>query len=862
MFVVRLQEKGGHEIAFVTLIKSINPRTLGKVFTLDATGEVNKEAAAQLLEAQAMTMEISTSADMVQLLRFAADREDSALILGQFQGSAVGEKFTILSERRLAKLLNIGREPVPGGVVEIEGGKYAARVKRGIIPSEWILVDADNPIGMPKEQTSWDIQTRLEYLEPIIPGISACERIEMRSSSARVHEEDEHPGKASHAFIRVSNSEKVERLREHLKVEMQLSRLCFDSPRKDRATGDIIGYEARAVIDLAVWVTGRVVFTAKSVVKAPGYYVADAGIRIENKDAGVLDVSWVKLPNETRLSKLRELTGRSIGYSNDGGLKITDKGSLTLATPIEIKSIVRPLGYVIRDMKPGEKVRCETPFRASNSEAAFIRLTESRMPFLYDAGTCTTYYLSFSEVMKLDEMTINKPPVLFANYNGGAIPPLNSNSAAAVSVVQSTLAKPNYVDLIADPAALVKQKDRPLPNIANISRLIACSAEWDGIFAYNEFTDEFMLMRPVLGTKTPLVSFKPRQLKDSDFIHVQAWLQRNGFALISKPIVIDAVLSVAEQNVISPVRNHLEDIEQEVGWSPETHEKRLHLLCEMYFGAVANQKAPGSHPDYLKEVGRRFMVAAVARAIEPGCKVDSMLVLEGVQGAGKSTAIRILAGDEWFSDSLPNVGTKDASDHLRGKWFVEIGELAAMGKAEIEANKAFISRQEERYRRPYDRSETKYKRRCVFVGTTNQDMYLRDETGNRRFWPVHVGKVDLAALKRDRELLWAEAIYWYRKGKPWHMTRNVIGLAEAAQLSRVSEDIWQADLARHLEGVHEVSLQDAANKLCLDRSKISRADQNRLSACLKAIGFVPHGKFSRGKNRNAVRYVHAAKEGV
>ncbi len=847
-------------MAFVTLIKSINPRTLGKVFTLDAKGEVNKEAAARLLEAQAMTMEISTATDMVHLLRFAAGRENSALILGQFHGAAVSEKFTIITEQRLAQLLNVGLDQVPGGIVEIDGAKYAARVKRGIMPSEWILIDADNPIGMPIEQTSWDIQTRLEYLEPIIPGISACERIEMRSSSARVHEDGEQPGKASHAFIPVSDAKKIELLREHLKVEMQLSGLCFDSPRKDRATGDIIAHEARAVIDLAVWVTGRLVFTAKSVVKAPGYCVADAGISIANSDAGVLDMAWVKLPEEARLSKLCELTGRSIGYSKAGGLRVTDRGSLTLATLIEIKGGVRPLGDVIREMEPGEKVRCETPFRASNSEAAFIRLTESREPFLYDAGTCTTYFLSFAETMKLGNMANANLPTLFANGSGGALPHLNGNSAAAVSVAQRTPAKPNYVDLIADSRALVKQKDRPLSNIANISRLIACSAEWDGMFAYNEFTDEFMLMRPVLGTTTPLASFKPRQLKDSDFIHVQTWLQRNGFALISKPIVIDAVLTVAEQNVISPVRNHLEDIEQQVGWSPETHEKRLHLLCEMYLGAVADEKIPGSHPDYLKEVSRRFMVAAVARAMQPGCKVDSMLVLEGPQGAGKSTAVGILAGEEWFSDSLPSVGTKDASDHVRGKWFIEIAELSAMSKADIEASKAFISRREERYRRPYDRSETKYKRRCVFVGTTNQDTYLRDETGNRRFWPVRVGKVDLAALRLDRELLWAEAIYCYRQGKPWHMTTNVIGLAEAAQASRVSEDIWQPELERNLEGVDEVSIQDAANELLLDRSRMSRVDQNRLTACLKALGFEPQGKFTKGENRNAVRYVRSARE--
>ena len=174
-------------------------------------------------------------------------------------------------------------------------------------------------------------------------------------------------------------------------------------------------------------------------------------------------------------------------------------------------------------------------------------------------------------------------------------------------------------------------------------------------------------MCPVLGTRTPRVSFKPRKLKDSDFIAVQAWFQRHGFPHLPKQLVIDAVLSEAEHNVISPVRNFLKDIEARVRWSPDTYQKRLPLLCEKYLGAVTDEAVPGSQRNYLKEVARRFMVAAVARAMQPGCKVDSMLVLEGAQGAGKSTAIRILAGDEWFSDSLPNVGAKDASDHVRGK---------------------------------------------------------------------------------------------------------------------------------------------------------------------------------------------------
>ena len=151
-------------MAFVTLIKAVKPNKLGKEFSLDAAGRLHKNAAAHLVKGQAVTLDISKADDMVELLCFAAARGDSALMLGQFQGAVVGEKFTIVPERKLAKLLKPSVDAVSGGIVEIGGEKYAARVKRGITPSEWVLIDADNPEGMPEEQTSWDIQTRLEYL--------------------------------------------------------------------------------------------------------------------------------------------------------------------------------------------------------------------------------------------------------------------------------------------------------------------------------------------------------------------------------------------------------------------------------------------------------------------------------------------------------------------------------------------------------------------------------------------------------------------------------------------------------------------------------------------------------------------------
>ena len=249
------------------------------------------------------------------------------------------------------------------------------------------------------------------------------------------------------------------------------------------------------------------------------------------------------------------------------------------------------------------------------------------------------------------------------------------------------------------------------------------------------------------------------------------------------------------------------------------------------------------------------MVSAVARALRPGCKVDTMLVLEGGQGTGKSSAARILAGVEYFSDNLPAMGTKDASDHVRGKWIVEVGELSAMQKSEIELTKAFISRQEERYRPAYNRKEITYKRSCVFIGTTNQDTYLRDETGNRRFWPVRVGKINLVALQRDRDLLWAEAVYWYKAGVKWYLSTKEEALAKEVQNDRVSEDIWQSKLQTELEGKLEVAIPEAAALLGLFVEKQNCADQNRIVSILKFLGFRREGRFTSGAYRNAARYV-------
>ncbi len=241
---------------------------------------------------------------------------------------------------------------------------------------------------------------------------------------------------------------------------------------------------------------------------------------------------------------------------------------------------------------------------------------------------------------------------------------------------------------------------------------------------------------------------------------------------------------------------------------------------------------------YSQQVGQLFLIAMVARVFRPGCKCDYVLVLEGPQGAGKSTACRVLAG-QWFSDQMPDIHSKDASQHLRGKWLIEISEFEAFGKAATEALKAFVSRNEERFRPSYGRMESVEPRQCVFVGSTNRSTYLRDETGARRFWPVKVGRIDLAGLRTDRDQLFAEAYEAYRRGAPWWPSPGFEAqYIRSEQDARYECDVWRQPIAGYLTGKSQVRLIQVANDaLGLVTAKIGTQDLRRIAAVLCTLGW-------------------------
>jgi len=199
--------------------------------------------------------------------------------------------------------------------------------------------------------------------------------------------------------------------------------------------------------------------------------------------------------------------------------------------------------------------------------------------------------------------------------------------------------------------------------------------------------------------------------------------------------------------------------------------KRLDTLLTDYLGANDNT--------YTRAVMRKSLVAAVARAMTPGCKYDYMPILAGPQGIGKSTFLRIL-GQSWYSDSLQTFEGKEASEMIQGIWINEIGELSGFNRSETNAVKQFLSKTEDIYREPFGKRTMAYPRRCVFFGTTNDSEFLKDRTGNRRFWPVDVGvnasvKSVWNTLPEEVDQIWAEAFLYWQLGEKLFL----IGEAEA-----------------------------------------------------------------------------------
>lgn len=315
------------------------------------------------------------------------------------------------------------------------------------------------------------------------------------------------------------------------------------------------------------------------------------------------------------------------------------------------------------------------------------------------------------------------------------------------------------------------------------------------------------------------------QVTDVFFSRCRGWLEAQLHAQWSKDLIIEAMVHVAQERSRDPVVDYLRSLR----WDGVPRINRV-LIDH------------GGAPDTLivETMTAAFFIGAARRALKPGCKHDCVLVLEGKQGRGKSQFVQVLGG-EWADDNLSTLDGVAAQQHVaEGPFLLEIAELTALLKADPARAKQFFSLREDRYRAPYDRVLTSTPRRCVFIGTVNPlDGWLADATGGRRYWPVPIDRIDIAAIIDMRDQLWAEAVAREAMGEPHWLGGHAEDLAEEEQAERLQLDPWHDIIAHWVEGRDPQTSRQLHDVLEIPVERRSNATNARIAKVMVALGYQP-----------------------
>lgn len=323
----------------------------------------------------------------------------------------------------------------------------------------------------------------------------------------------------------------------------------------------------------------------------------------------------------------------------------------------------------------------------------------------------------------------------------------------------------------------------------------------------------------------------PRPIHDADYARLTVWLQRD---VRLHKMTLPKVRAGLELHLYSNQRNTAQDWMRYLRWDRVA---RLDFMLERGFGCAPSE--------YHQAVSRNFLMGMVARVLRPGCQVDCMPVLEGGQGRGKSSALRILGGP-WFTEATDSILTKDFLQNLHGKMLVEIAELHAFKKAEQDRIKGIITNRVDTYRASYGRTAGDYPRQCVFAGTTNRDDWVMDDTGARRFWRVLTGDIDLAWLTQHRDQLFSEAVARLEAGEPyWTVPEQAARrLAEGAR----PHSAWTDPVLAYATRFDRVRPEDImTHGLNLKITEQTRDAMNTVRSILRIAGWTSVNTWVGGK---------------
>ncbi len=323
----------------------------------------------------------------------------------------------------------------------------------------------------------------------------------------------------------------------------------------------------------------------------------------------------------------------------------------------------------------------------------------------------------------------------------------------------------------------------------------ALKSQGESVLVYNMFSDDIFFRHcPPWENKN---TFSVHPMRDDDVFYFRAWMEQNGFKL-SRNDAYDLLFTLAHCHTINPAKDYFERLE----WDKTP---RLDNWLIYYAGAEFQDEK------YIQLVGSKWLIGMAARVYNPGCKFDTVLILEGKQGIGKSPLLEELATvgeNRYFTDEEIDLNNKDSLMKLQGKLIFEMGELTSFRRTETNAMKAFLSRQVDEYRPPYGRRVVLRPRMFVIAGSINPiGNYLKDPTGNKRYWPVKCGNIDLEALKRDKEQLIAEAVYRYKQKEKYWLFGEELQLGEQEQRTRYAEAAIADDIVK------------AIDKLTLEKAK-------------------------------------------
>jgi predicted P-loop ATPase len=365
------------------------------------------------------------------------------------------------------------------------------------------------------------------------------------------------------------------------------------------------------------------------------------------------------------------------------------------------------------------------------------------------------------------------------------------------------------------------EKGAVRPILSNLILFLIHHPKWKGVLAYDEFSARVVIRkRPPWRAEVP-----DAQWTDHHESLTRVWFQREDILKAGQGDVGRAVQAAARANPIHPVREYLAAL----AWDGKP---RIETWLIDYMDA---EDTP-----YVRAIGPRWLISAVARIYQPGCQVDHTLVLEGPQGKLKSTTLSALAGEAWFTDRLSHVASKDCAMEIAGVWLVEISEMDAVTRAGTTVMKAFLTRRFDRFRPPWARHLVRQPRQSVFAGTVNPPPggYLKDATGARRFWPFACRRmIDRDGVMHDRDQLWAEAVARYKAGEKWWLeTPELEALATAEQEARFKSDVWKPKIKEWLGGRTDVSLTEVLRG-ALEIKAPDHAAEIRVAKILASLGF-------------------------